>query len=284
MDNQTVSEVTVFVVMLIKQKSIERDETLRQSADISDGSKRRKVRYAPVTLSEQNGIRYLHFGTEWIQGAMRLQKPNWLELEYSQKMVAWMLFNRSPRKICQLGLGAGALTKFCYFQFPESENVVVELNPKVISVCRSMFSLPSDDSRLRVLEMDAMDFVEDVANFRLFDVVHCDLYDAAARGPVLDTPEFYAGCKNCLVSEGMMAVNLFGDYPSFRKNLSAIQGVFEEVVCLSPTSGGNVIVLAFCKHPSLDYDDLKARAGIVQDAFGLPAKKWARDLKKALAL
>ncbi len=36
---------------------------------------RRKPRFAPVTLSEQEGVRYLHFGTEWIQGAMRLRWP-----------------------------------------------------------------------------------------------------------------------------------------------------------------------------------------------------------------
>lgn len=285
MDNRTGSDCYCDVAaMLIKRKSIERDESLRQPVDVSDGSKRRKARYAPVTLSEQNGIRYLHFGTEWIQGAMRLRKPNWLELEYSQKMVAWMLFNRNPRRICQLGLGAGALTKFCYFQFPESETVAVELNPEVISVCRSMFALPADDARLRVLEMDAMDFVNDGSHFGTFDVVHCDLYDAAAHGPVLDTPEFYAGCRQCLVQDGMVAVNLFGDYPSFGKNLSAMREVFEDVVCLSPTSGGNVIALAFRKRPSLDYDALKARADAVQDTLGLPAKKWARDLKKAFAL
>jgi spermidine synthase len=29
----------------------------------------------PVTFSESGGIRYLHFGTELIQGAMRLRDP-----------------------------------------------------------------------------------------------------------------------------------------------------------------------------------------------------------------
>ena len=272
-DNQT---------MLLKRKFIERDESLRMPAGTSGKTKKRKIKYAPVTLSEQKGVRFLHFGTEWIQGAMRLRKPNWLELEYSRKMMAWLLFNRNPHTICQLGLGAGSLTKFCYHQFPDAVTVAVELNPDVISVCKSMFALPEEDERLQVLEMDAMDFVNDKNNFGVFDIMHCDLYDATAKGPVLDTPEFYAACRQCLVSDGMMTVNLFGDHPSFERNLSAMRGIFDEVVCLSPTAEGNVIALAFKKRPEPCDDELRIQAEMVKEKFGLPAKKWVKDIRKAL--
>ena len=30
---------------------------------------------APATISEHDGVRYLHLGTPWVQGAMRLKKP-----------------------------------------------------------------------------------------------------------------------------------------------------------------------------------------------------------------
>jgi spermidine synthase len=144
-----------------------------------------------VTLSEQDGVRYLHFGTEWVQGAMRIRKPDWPELEYAQQMMAWMLFLDAAARIAQLGLGTATLTKFCYRQFPEAQVTAVELNPSVIAICTTMFKLPPKDERLQVLEMDALDFVDDPANHGAFDVLQCDLYDATARGPVLDTPEFY---------------------------------------------------------------------------------------------
>jgi hypothetical protein len=44
-----------------------------------------------------DGVRYLHFGTEWVQGAMRIRKPDWPELEYAQQMMAWMLWIEQPR-------------------------------------------------------------------------------------------------------------------------------------------------------------------------------------------
>ena len=39
----------------------------------------------PVTFSESGGVRYLHFGSELIQGAMRIRDPDEIYLEYNQQ-------------------------------------------------------------------------------------------------------------------------------------------------------------------------------------------------------
>ena len=259
--------------MLIKRKSIEQVESSRRPA--------RKPKFAPVTLSEQDGVRYLHFGTEWVQGAMRIRKPDWPELEYAQQMMGWMLFIENPRAIAQLGLGTGALTKFCYRQFPEASVSAVELNPSVIAVCESMFKLPPNDERLNVLEMDALDFVNDPANEGAFDVLQCDLYDATARGPVLDTPEFYRSCNACLAENGIMTVNLFGDHPSYAKNIKAMKFAFGHVICLPEVHDGNVVAICFKTRPLLDFEALAARAAQIVAATKLPAKSWVKGIKAA---
>ena len=41
---------------------------------------------APV-VSEEDGVRYLHFGSRWIQGAMRIARPFALELPYTRDMM-----------------------------------------------------------------------------------------------------------------------------------------------------------------------------------------------------
>ena len=259
--------------MLIKRKSIEQAESSRRPA--------RKPKFAPVTLSEQDGVRYLHFGTEWVQGAMRIRKPDWPELEYAQQMMAWMLFLEAPRAIAQLGLGAGTLTKFCYRQFPEASVTAVELNESVIGICASMFKLPPNDERLQVLEMDALDFVEDPGKQGAFDVLQCDLYDATARGPVLDTPEFYQACSQCLAPHGIMTVNLFGDHPSYAKNIKAMKFAFKHVICLPEVHDGNVVALCFNTRPEIDKDALAARAAQVHAATKLPAKSWVKGILAA---
>lgn len=275
--------------MLIKRKSIEKEESSRPAGtpaprtaarkSAAEKPARYKPRFAPVTLSEQDGVRYLHFGTEWVQGAMRIRKPDWPELEYAQQMMAWMLWNAAPRRIAQLGLGTAALTKFCYRTFPDAQVTAVELNPHVITICQSMFKLPPDDARLQVLEADALDFVGDPANHGTLDALQVDLYDATARGPVLDSAEFYAACAACLSDDGIMTVNLFGDHPSYARNLKAMKFAFAQVVSLPEVHEGNVVALAFKRARTIDIAALEARAREIHAQTRLPAKTWVAGLR-----
>ena len=63
---------------------------------------------------------------------MRVAAPFDIELEYVQRMMAWLLFVEPaevPRlQALQLGLGAGALTKFCYKKL-RMHTSAIELNP-----------------------------------------------------------------------------------------------------------------------------------------------------------
>jgi spermidine synthase len=153
----------------------------------------------------------------------------------------------------------------------------------VIAICASMFKLPPDDERLAVLEMDALDFVEDPANHGAFDVLQSDLYDATARGPVLDTPEFYKACNACLADGGMLTVNLFGDHPSFNKNIKAMKFAFAQVICLPEVHDGNVVALCFKERRAIDIPALAARAAQITAATKLPAKSWVKGIETALA-
>ena len=51
-----------------------------------------------IAVSEERGVRYLHFGTEWVQGAMRLSRPHQLVLAYTQEMLSFLLFRPAPLK------------------------------------------------------------------------------------------------------------------------------------------------------------------------------------------
>jgi spermidine synthase len=246
--------------MLIKRKSIEAEANHRSGPKAAAVKKSpRKPKFAPVTLSELDGVRFLHFGTEWVQGAMRLRKPDAIELEYAQQMMIWMLFNPEPQHIVQLGLGTGALTKFSYRQFEAARVTAVELNPSVIAICESMFKLPANDDRLNVIEMDALDFVNDENNLDTIDALQVDLYDATAKGPVLDTAEFYQSCAACLKDNGILTVNLFGDHPSYARNLKALRFAFAEVLCLPEVHDGNVVAIAFKHKQQFDFAALYER-------------------------
>ena len=235
--------------------------------------------HPPATITEFQGVRSLHLGTSWVQGAMRIAKPDQIELEYVQMMMMWLLFNPQPRHVVQLGLGSAALTKFCYRRLPDTRVSAIELNPNVIAMCEAQFALPPNDERLQVREMNAMDFVLDTANHGKVDILQVDLYDEEARGPVLDTPEFYQACFDCLSEDGMMTTNVFGDFSNYDKNLQAMELVFDAVVWLPEVHDANIVVIAFKRSPVLDFSVLYERAGAIKKAYNLPAKSWVNGLK-----
>ena len=249
------------------------------SFDAPTDSRFEQPGHPPATITEFQGVRFLHLGTSWVQGAMRLSKPDAIELEYVQMMMMWTLFNAAPKHIVQLGLGSAALTKFCYHRFPDARVTAVELNPNVIAICRALFGLPPDDARLTVREMNALDFVLDPANHNSVDVLQVDLYDEEARGPVLDTPEFYQGCFDCLSADGIMTTNVFGDFANYDINLHAMEQVFDAVVWLPEVHDANIVVLAFKRAPVLDFSELYQRAAEIRQQLNLPAKNWVNGLK-----
>lgn len=236
--------------------------------------------HPPATTTEHRGILFLHLGTKWVQGAMRLAKPDNIELDYVQMMMMWMLFEQQPRHIVQLGLGSAALTKYCYHRFPQARVTAVELNPNVIKICGALFGLPPNDVRLNVIEMNALDFVLDPVNRNSIDILQVDLYDQDARGPVLDTPEFYQACCDCLTQDGIMMTNVFGDFENYDKNLQAMELVFDAVVWVPEVHDSNIVVIAFKQSPQLDFSVLHERAGSIKTRMNLPAKSWVNGLKE----
>jgi spermidine synthase len=235
--------------------------------------------HPPATTTEFRGVRSLHLGTSWVQGAMRLSKPDHIELEYVQMMMMWMLFLDQPKHIVQLGLGSAALTKFSYQRFPQAKVTVAELNPNVIAICHALFGLPPNDARLNVREMDAMDLVCDPANHNSVDVLQVDLYDEEARGPVLDSQQFYQACFDCLTDNGIMTANVFGDYSNYDKNLQNMELVSDAVVWLPEVHDANIVVVAFKTAPQIDFSVLYERANGIRKNMNLPAKGWVTGLK-----
>lgn len=238
-----------------------------------------------ITLSEQDGVRYLHFGTEWVQGAMRLDEPNVIEIEYVRQMMAWLLFLRSAQTVLQLGLGAGALTRFCHSQLPDAKVTVVDASSRVIETCRRWFRLPASDSRLRVLHADAGAHLKSLTP-QSVGVIQCDLYDAEARGPVLDSLSFYQECYRVLRDPGVLVVNLFGSSrPAFERSAARIDQAFEgRVLELPQTVAGNIVLLAF-RGPSFAarWPVLEERAQVLQQTLGLDAPDWIRGLRRRAA-
>jgi spermidine synthase len=236
-----------------------------------------------VTVSEADGVRYLHLGSVWVQGAMRVRAPQTVELEYVQRMLASLLWHDpadlAGRRALQLGLGAATITKFTHKRL-RMDTTAVELNPQVVAVCRRWFHLPRDDARLRVVVDDAAHWLAQAAT-QSVTLLHVDLYDEDAAAPVLDDEDFYAACRAVLDDGGTMSVNLFGRRASFARSAARVAAVFGAgALCsLRPTREGNTVLLAARAAGPPEATVLRCRADSIESRFGLPARKWLRLLR-----
>ncbi|RYF30687.1 MAG: spermidine synthase [Comamonadaceae bacterium] len=237
-----------------------------------------------VNFSDWGDIRYLHLGTEWVQGSMKLDAPFEIELEYVQRMMAWLLFvepsSVMSRHAMQLGLGAATLTKFCRKQL-RMRTTAIELNPQVVAACRGWFKLPADDAKLEVVIADAALEIRKPKWQGTVDALQVDLYDHEAAAPVLDSEAFYADCRALLTDDGCMTVNLFGRSSSYEKSLEKISGAFgaDAVWAFKPTREGNTVVLAQRTPTAPRRGALAERAQTIQTRWSLPAPKWLRVFK-----
>jgi len=237
-----------------------------------------------ANFSDHGNVRYLHLGTEWVQGSMDLRKPYDIQLEYVQRMMAWLLFvepdSVAQRHAMQLGLGAASLTKFCWRKL-RMKTTAIELNPQVIAGCRIWFKLPADDARLSVIHGDAAEVAAHEHWRGRVDALQVDLYDHEAAAPVLDTKSFYADCRKLLTDDGAMTVNLFGRSSSYAESLRKICAAFgeEAVWAFRPTREGNTIVLALREPQHPERGELARRGETIETRWGLPARKWLRVFK-----
>jgi spermidine synthase len=255
----------------------------------SKSPRRRRPQLEPATISEQGGVRYLHLGSPWVQGAMRIRKPQSVELEYVQRMLVWLLLRPETGvdddsawdeiRALQYGLGAASITRFCLGLGMTTS--VVEINRSVIDACRLWFALPPDGPRLTVIEGDAAEHAHDPRHAGSVDVLCVDLYDHDAAAPVLDSAEFYRDCAALLAPAGVMTVNLFGRDAQFAQSAARIADAFPtgKVMSLRPTREGNTIVIALRDASWPEAEVLAERAALVEERTGLPARKWLRMLR-----
>ena len=240
-----------------------------------------------VNHIDYGDMRFLHLGTPWVQGSMKISKPYDIHLEYVQRMMGWMLLTDLDQvhrlKAMQLGLGAASLTKFCHLQLG-MHTTAVELNPQVIDTCRRWFNLPDDNAKLQVLQADAADVASRDTWHGKIDVLQVDLYDQEAACPAIDSEEFYANCRQLLTEQGCMAVNVYGRESNLETSMKRIAKAFgkDALWSFKPTTAGNTIVLVFRSPRSFDKSALLAQAQEIQKRWPLPATKWLKALAPAL--
>jgi spermidine synthase len=227
---------------------------------------------ASIQISEERGVRYLHFDSRWIQGAMRMARPDQLELEYTREMMLPLLLRYDaawPASALVVGLGAGSLVKFLYRHRPRVAITAVEIREDVVHAAGRFFKLPDDPQRLAIELADGAAFM--TARGPRYDLILVDAYDARGRVGALDTPEFYRSCRARMRPDAMMATNLLSRHRGVDASVARMRAAFgERALALPASPSGNVIALAARGAPvEMSNAVLHSRAKALREETGL---------------
>ena len=208
---------------------------------------------ASIEVSEAKGVRYLHFGSPWVQGAMRIARPWALELEYTRQMMLPLLLHdaRWPASVLQVGLGAASITRFLHRHRPDARMTVVEISPEVVAAARQHFKLPPESERLHIAIAEGHEYLASAR--RRFDLIVVDAFDSKGRSGMLDSVPFYMNCRDRLQRSGIASFNLLTRSRGAAPTVARIREAFgDRVQALPITEAGNLVVLAGAGIPIME--------------------------------
>ncbi|MCC9067473.1 spermidine synthase [Arthrobacter cryoconiti] len=209
-----------------------------------------------------------------------LADPLRLEFEYMRWIMALVEDRWAPgAKLRTLSLGGAAcsMPRYLVAAFPNSRNVVVEIDGKLAHYVRSWFDLPRAPLlKLRVGE--AREVTQSLSEASR-DLIIRDVFSGTRTPHALTTSEFTDIAKNVLMPDGVYIVNC-GDSPTLltaRREAATIAAAFEYVVIIADPAmlkgrrSGNIII-AGSQAPLGDGAALPRR--LLGGA--MPAQLWGR--------
>ena len=239
--------------------------------------------YPKPFVIDDGKSRYLYFNVRLMQSEMSLKAPNDLAIRYTQKMMAFLLFQPRPKRIVLIGLGGGSLIKFCYHKMPGTQLTAVELDPDVIAF-RDTFLLPPDDERLQVLEADGAQFLETTE--KGIDALLVDAFDKTGFAPSLANREFFDNAYAKLSGNGVLVINLAGEKETYAGLIGEAMHVFDDqVIVISVPDDGNHVLYAFKeRHFEPRWRWLHNYAKELRAKFGLDFPAFVQKMERSTKL
>ena len=172
---------------------------------------------------------------------MDKDNPNDLVLKYTKYFHLGKLFNPQLEKILFVGGGGFSGPKNFLENYPDSLIDVVEIDPKVIEIAKTYFSL-KDNPRLQIFNEDARTFLMNSDD--KYDLIILDAFATDYVPFHLLTQEYFQILKEHLEPKGVVVSNILGSLEGDTSDLP--RAVYKTMKSLFPTvyvfaTSGNTI-------------------------------------------
>ncbi|MBF0470208.1 MAG: spermidine synthase [Gammaproteobacteria bacterium] len=226
--------------------------------------------WGPIEVVESATERSLHFGTAAKQSAYFFNNPQALALNYTQSMLATLLFLPEPQRVLHIGLGGGSLLRFLHHHYPQLQQEVVELRPAVYRVAKRFFACPeAAEITLHLDPVERFCFLHGRHLQHRFDLILVDAFDADGLSSELNDPHLMRQFHSFLSPSGVLGINLWSNRSSAVNDLIAVikQQFAGDLLRLDVPDKGNQVVIAGQR---LSFNGCEERAEYLQRRIALP--------------
>ena len=212
---------------------------------------RERSLYRNVIVTEKNKLRCMRFEVRRKkvsnQACINLKKPNKLVFEYTQSILAGLVYNPSPKNILIIGLGGGVLPQAFEKILPNTVITSVEIDPAVVSIAKKYFNY-KENNRVKTLTQDGRVFVKRALKKKqTYDWIILDAFNGDYIPEHLLTLEFLQEVKNLLSDGGILSANTFSSSELYNYESVTYQAVFSQLqIIQSPTKGNRIIFACNC--------------------------------------
>lgn len=213
-------------------------------------------------IADEGNERSLYFNGDSPQSSMWLDAPFDLTIEYTQLLMASLLFIPPPRAALLFGLGGGSVAKFLWNTFPDCEIHSVDIRPKLVEWAYDHFHVPRDP-RIHMHIDDAIHFVEEEPQ-QTFDLIVVDLFTTEGMSSKLADHDFFAQCEKFLSPQGVLAWNVWQSAPKafLERSIAEMSHAFGKNILLLPsrTEGNHTLIVLPKARNEYKLAGLRARA------------------------
>lgn len=199
-----------------------------------------------LIVEEENGIRLLQFG-DTVQSSLRIGDESAEGLSYCELFHLPLALHETIGRVLFIGLGGATGPRQFLFDYPEVSIDVVEIDPAVVDVARTLFGFEESD-RCRVHVDDGLIFLQRTR--QTWDLIVVDAYSTEEGDLVipveLTTPQFFSLCAKRMRRGGIVLFNCAAapsDLVS-REIAADMRGAFENLIAFALPGGENTVLIA----------------------------------------
>ncbi len=174
--------------------------------------------------------------------AVDLANPRRQVITYTGALFAGAFVKPKPKRVLNVGLGAGAINRLFDWAYPDTQLTTVEIDPMMLKVATTYTAFQQSKNDKVVLE-DGRRYVARSSD--RWDWIILDAFVRNSQVPFhLTTVEFYRLLADHMSADGVLVTNLHPSTLLYLSHLRTLRKAFPQVVLIQPPNSGNMIAMA----------------------------------------